>query len=40
MAISWHIAPGPTGPGRARIGHPKRDRTKVKASRKAARHTR
>jgi hypothetical protein len=27
-----------TGPTRPRIGHPKRDRAKVKAGRKAARH--
>lgn len=40
MAISWHMAPGPAGTARPRIGHPRRDRAKVKASRKAARRTR
>jgi hypothetical protein len=38
MAISYWILPaGPAHPARPKVGHPKRDRAKVKAGRKAAR---
>lgn len=37
MAFSWIFAAPHPGP-RQRIGHPKRDRSKVKSGRKAALH--
>lgn len=36
MVIFWHVALGPTGPARPRIGHPKRDRAKVKSKPKGS----
>ena len=40
MAISYWFPPGRPAPARARVGHPHRDRAKVKAGRKAARRSR
>lgn len=37
MAFGWFIGPMHAGPAAPKVGHPKRDRAKVKAGRKAAR---